>query len=73
LHKLITADAGAIKPRIALSYTYLQEGRQWEAAERSLRDILAIAPNHSEAQHNLALVLEKKASQRSRELSLENG
>jgi tetratricopeptide (TPR) repeat protein len=44
-------------PRVLLSHVLLQEGRDWEAAERALRDILAHAPDHAEARHNLAVLL----------------
>lgn len=50
----------ALEPRIYLSYAYLQEGKDWVAAEHALRDILALDPNHSEARHNLDVLLSQK-------------
>ena len=47
----------ALEPRIYLSYAYLQEGKDWVAAEHALRDILALDPNHAEARHNLDVLL----------------
>jgi hypothetical protein len=34
----------------------LQEGRDWAAAERALRDVLDIDPNHAETRHNLTVL-----------------
>lgn len=50
----------ALEPRVYLSYAYLQEGKDWVAAEHALRDILAIDPNHVEARHNLDVLLSQK-------------
>jgi tetratricopeptide (TPR) repeat protein len=47
----------ALWPRVILSHVLLQEGRDWEAAERALRDVLALAPDHAEARRNLAVLL----------------
>jgi glycosyltransferase involved in cell wall biosynthesis/Flp pilus assembly protein TadD len=46
-----------IRPRQLLSHAYLQEGRDWQAAEKTLRTILDLDPNHPEAQQNLKLLL----------------
>src|SRR5262249_26378966 len=35
--------------RVLLSYAFLQEGRDWDAAEKALRDVLALDPNDAEA------------------------
>jgi Flp pilus assembly protein TadD len=37
----------------------LQEGRDWEAAERALREVLALEPNDGETRHNLNLLLRR--------------
>jgi Flp pilus assembly protein TadD len=46
-------------PRVLLSHVLLQEGRDAGAAERTLRDVLALAPDHPEARHNLALLRQR--------------
>jgi glycosyltransferase involved in cell wall biosynthesis/Tfp pilus assembly protein PilF len=52
----------ALEPRVLLSHSFLQEAKDWQAAEASLRDILSIDPNHCEANHNLGLLLKQRAS-----------
>jgi tetratricopeptide (TPR) repeat protein len=47
--------------RVFLSYTLLQEGRDWDAAERALRDVLALDPSNAEARHNLSTLLRQQA------------
>jgi hypothetical protein len=44
---------------VLLSQVLLQEGRDWEAAERALRDVLTLEPNHKETQHNLQTLLRR--------------
>jgi Flp pilus assembly protein TadD len=44
---------------VILSHVLLQEGQDWDAAERALRDVLALDPNHQETRHNLALLLRR--------------
>jgi hypothetical protein len=39
-----------------LSHVLLQEGSDHNAAEQFPRDVLALAPDHAEAKHNLALM-----------------
>ncbi len=60
LQEIIRQEPRALRPRLALGYTYLQEGKDWAAAERALRDILELAPDHAETRHNLAAVLERQ-------------
>lgn len=60
LQRLIAADPRSPKPRVALSYAYLQEGSDWAAAEQALRDVLTLDPNHAEARHNLKVLLEQR-------------
>ena len=38
----------------------LQEGRDLAAAERALRDVLALDPQHAEARNNLAVLLRER-------------
>jgi hypothetical protein len=52
----ITRRPEALWPRVILTHVLLQEGRDWEAAERALRDVLALDPNHPEANGNLAVL-----------------
>jgi tetratricopeptide (TPR) repeat protein len=47
----------ALWPRVILSHVLLQEGRDREAAERALREVLALDPEHPEARNNLAVLL----------------
>jgi tetratricopeptide (TPR) repeat protein len=47
----------ALMPRVLLSHALLQEGRDRTAAERALRDVLALDPLNAEARHNLAVLL----------------
>jgi tetratricopeptide (TPR) repeat protein len=45
----------AVWPREVLSHVLVLEGRDWVAAERALRDLLALQPNNPTALHNLAV------------------
>jgi Flp pilus assembly protein TadD len=47
-----------VRPGQLLSHTYLQVGRNWHAAERALRAVLALDPEHHETRRNLAVLLE---------------
>jgi tetratricopeptide (TPR) repeat protein len=49
-----------VQPRLALSRVLLQEGRDWEAAERALRDVLRLDPGQAEARRNLAVLLKQQ-------------
>ena len=57
LHFAIGRDPQALWPRVILTHVLLQEGRDWDAAERALRDVLALDPGHAEARRNLAILL----------------
>ncbi|MCI0637436.1 MAG: glycosyltransferase [Gemmataceae bacterium] len=48
--------------RVLLSHVLLKEGRDLDAAERALHDILALDPNHAEARQNLAVLSAQKKS-----------
>jgi tetratricopeptide (TPR) repeat protein len=48
-------------PRVLLSHVLLQDGRDPRAAEQALRDVLALAPGHPEARHNLAVLLQQRS------------
>jgi GT2 family glycosyltransferase/predicted Zn-dependent protease len=60
LEEAIAAAPGAVGPRVLLTHVLLQEGRDWLAAERALRDVLSLAPEHPEAKHNLELLLRQQ-------------
>jgi len=59
LASVVAHDASALGPRVLLSQVLLQEGRDWVAAERSLREVLEIDPNHAETRHNLRVLLRR--------------
>lgn len=56
---VVVQDSSALGPRVLLSQVLLQEGRDWVAAERALRDVLEIDPNHAETRHNLRVLLRR--------------
>jgi tetratricopeptide (TPR) repeat protein len=45
---------------LILGHVLLQEGQDWVAAEKALRDLLALEPRQVEARRNLALLLERQ-------------
>jgi tetratricopeptide (TPR) repeat protein len=49
-----------VRPRVVLSHALLQEGRDWEAAERALQAVLALDGGHEESRHNLRLLRERQ-------------
>jgi tetratricopeptide (TPR) repeat protein len=49
-----------VEPRELLSYVFLQEGRDWQAAERALKDVLHLVPDHMEARRNLAVLYQQR-------------
>jgi hypothetical protein len=56
LADLIGQHPQALEPRVVLCHVLLQEDHDPKAAERALRAVLALAPEHAEARHNLALL-----------------
>jgi glycosyltransferase involved in cell wall biosynthesis/predicted Zn-dependent protease len=60
LRETIAQHPQALWPRVILTHVLLQEGRDWEAAEQALRDVLQLAPNHSEAASNLDILLRRQ-------------
>jgi tetratricopeptide (TPR) repeat protein len=56
LRAAVAEHPGELWPRVILSHVLLQEGRDWDAAERALLDVLALAPEHAEARRNLAVL-----------------
>ncbi len=63
LRETIAQFPQALWPRVILTHVLLQEGRDWEAAEHALRDVLELAPNHAEACRNLDLLLQQRKEQ----------
>jgi tetratricopeptide (TPR) repeat protein len=59
LESAIALSPVALTPRVLLSHALLQEDRDPEAAERALRDVLAVDPNNAEARRNLAVLLRR--------------
>ena len=57
LRRVTSQYPRAVWPRVILSHALLQEGKDLAAAEEVLRDVLTLDPGHSEARHNLNLVL----------------
>jgi GT2 family glycosyltransferase/Flp pilus assembly protein TadD len=57
LRRVTSQHPNAVWPRVILSHALLQEGKDLAAAEQALRDVLTLDPGHSEARHNLSLVL----------------
>lgn len=62
LAQAIVRSPLALLPRVLLSHALLQEGTDRAAAERALRDVLTLAPDHTEAQHNLSILLQQLGS-----------
>ena len=56
LEETIAKHAEALWPRVILTHVLLQEGRDWLAAEKALRDVLAVDPGNAEAQRNLEVL-----------------
>jgi glycosyltransferase involved in cell wall biosynthesis/predicted Zn-dependent protease len=52
----------APEPRIVLTHCLLQEGTDWGAAEKALRELLEIDPTNAEAMHNLSVLLQQNRS-----------
>ncbi len=57
---LIAADPQALPPRVVLSYIHLQAGTDPAAAEKALRDVLALDTNNAEARSNLEVLLAQR-------------
>jgi glycosyltransferase involved in cell wall biosynthesis len=60
-------------PKVHLSRALLQQGRDWTAAEKALRAVLALDPAHKEATHNLNKLLanHQQSNQRSSRLKVQ--
>ncbi|HEV3204984.1 MAG TPA: methyltransferase domain-containing protein, partial [Gemmataceae bacterium] len=57
LEEALAQDRGNLELQVMLSRNLLREGRDWPAAEKSLRTILELDPYHTEARNNLTVLL----------------
>jgi hypothetical protein len=57
LEDTIAQHPHAFRPRLLLSHVLLH--KDLSAAEQSLRDVLALDPNHQEARRNLTVLLQE--------------
>jgi tetratricopeptide (TPR) repeat protein len=64
LEEIVQGHPNDLWPLVILSYVLLQEGQDLPAAEKVLRDILALDPNNREAQSNLAVLLRQMGEDR---------
>jgi tetratricopeptide (TPR) repeat protein len=60
LEETITKHPDALEARVLLTHALLQEGQDWDGAERALRAVLAIAPDHEETRRNLEVLLRQR-------------
>ncbi len=63
LGAVIAANQKWLTPRIALSQVLLQEGRDWNAADAALHDVLALDPQNAMARHNLTVLAQVRKTQ----------
>jgi tetratricopeptide (TPR) repeat protein len=61
---LVAQHPRTVKARELFSYALLQEGRDSEAAEKALRDVLQLDPAHPDATNNLSLLLSRRLHSR---------
>ncbi len=59
LEEAIAREPRMLWPRVVLTHVLLQSG-QWEPAEKALCDVLALDPDHAEAQRNLAILRQQR-------------
>jgi tetratricopeptide (TPR) repeat protein/glycosyltransferase involved in cell wall biosynthesis len=59
LNQVIASAPRDVWPRVVLTHVLLQAGEE-TAAERALRDVLALAPGHPGACHNLEVLLRRQ-------------
>ena len=57
LEPMAAAQPGSVYPRIILSHVYLQERKDFESAERVLREIVQLDASQAESWRNLAVLL----------------
>jgi tetratricopeptide (TPR) repeat protein len=57
LVQIIESDPKFLPAKVLLSHVLLREGKDWDAAEKALREILAQDPNSVETKKNLEILL----------------
>jgi tetratricopeptide (TPR) repeat protein len=62
LEGVVARSPGGTQGWLLLSRALLQEGRDWEAAERALTAVLERQPGHAEAEGNLRVLRERRAA-----------
>jgi glycosyltransferase involved in cell wall biosynthesis/Tfp pilus assembly protein PilF len=65
LEAAIAVHPRAVEPRVLLSFAWLQEGSNDEAAAAALRDVLALDPEHATCRHNLAVLERLRSAKKS--------
>jgi GT2 family glycosyltransferase/tetratricopeptide (TPR) repeat protein len=60
LEECIAREPRCVPLRVLLTHCLLREGRDLAAAEKALRDVLALEPGHQEATRNLELLLRQR-------------
>jgi Tfp pilus assembly protein PilF len=60
LEAAIFASPRSVWPRVVLTHVLLREGGDGAAAERALREVLALDPGHAEARRNLEVLLQRQ-------------
>src|SRR5262249_35768433 len=65
LEAAVAREPRALWPRVILSHCLLQDGTDPDAAERALRDVLALDPGHAEARRNLSLLVSQRQARQS--------
>jgi GT2 family glycosyltransferase len=60
LEPMATAQPRLVYPRVILSHVYLQEGKDFQAAERVLREIVELDPTQAETWRNLAVLFRQQ-------------
>jgi len=60
LEATITRAPQAVRPRVILGHVLLQEDQDRDAAERALRDVLALDPGQVETRHNLSVLMQRQ-------------
>jgi tetratricopeptide (TPR) repeat protein len=60
LEPMAAGQAGSVYPRIILSHVYLQDRKDFQSAERVLREIVQLDPTQAESWRNLAVLLREQ-------------
>jgi GT2 family glycosyltransferase/Tfp pilus assembly protein PilF len=60
LEPMVEAQPGSVYPRIILSHVYLQDRKDFESAERVLREVVQLDATQAESWRNLAVLLREQ-------------